>query len=108
VVVLSVPETVRAGFQLSARFEDGGQAGSWQALDARAAVADSSGIAYAHSTLSGTDPERGDHAVWGLSWTAPREGRPVQFHLAANSANGDNSPFGDLVYATSTEVASSP
>ena len=42
------------------------------------------------------DPEL---ATWSFQWTAPSDAAgPVVFHAAANSANGDNSPLGDLVY----------
>lgn len=97
-IILEVPETVRAGFQIAARSSDGVQAGSWAPVDARVAVVDSAGVAYAQSTRVGVDPGRPDGATWQVRWTAPEEGQ-VTIHLAANSANGDDSPFGDLVYA---------
>ncbi|HSM03537.1 MAG TPA: choice-of-anchor V domain-containing protein [Longimicrobiales bacterium] len=105
-VVLAVPETVRAGFQLTARHPDGRQAGRWVPVDARAAVVDSSGVSYARSTLDGTEPHSPDVAAWTLTWMAPDSREPVWFHLAANSGNGDDSPFGDLVHAASWEVES--
>ncbi len=105
-VVLSVPETVRAGFQLSARLADGRQAGRWVSLDRRVSVADSGGVSYARTTLDGTEPQSPEQATWSLSWVAPVAGGAVHFHVAANSGNGDNSPFGDLVYATAVEVQS--
>jgi hypothetical protein len=101
-IVLEVPETVRAGFQIAARSTAGEQAGSWAPLDARVSIVDSAGIAYARNTRVGVDPESSHRASWQVAWIAP-EGGAVRIHVAANSANGDDSPFGDLVYAT--EVA---
>jgi hypothetical protein len=102
-VVLQVPETARAGFQISARHGDGTQAGRWAPLGPDVAVVDSAGVAYAHATLPGADAAGPDGASWSIGWTAPESG-PVRFNVAANSANGDNSPFGDLVYAMEAEV----
>lgn len=93
-----------AGFQLSARFDDGAPAGKLAPVDARVAVVDSTGVPYAQHTAGGTVPETPELARWTLEWVAPSGGRVV-FHAAANSANGDSSPFGDLIYTTERRVA---
>lgn len=103
-VVLEVPETIRAGFQLSSRTAAGDQAGTWGLPSPSVSVVDSAGVSYAFGTEVAGKPESPDRAVWTVHWTAPRSGL-VHFHLAANSANGDDSPFGDLVYATEIILA---
>ena len=49
----------------------------------------------------------GDGTVrWRLLWTAPDDDvGPVALHAAANSANGDESPFGDIVYTLADTVS---
>lgn len=103
-VVLHTQEMVVAGFQLSARFDDGRPAGRLAPVDARVQVTDSTGVPYARQAQGGADPESPELARWTLEWTAPPSGGAVRFHAAANSGNGDNSPFGDLIYATERVV----
>jgi hypothetical protein len=108
-VELHSVEMGAAGFALSARFADGPrrgeQAGLLEPMDARTAVTPGgNGVAYLHHTAEGTatpDPAR---VRWDFAWTAPDEAEAVVFHVAANSANGDNSPLGDLVYTASAGV----
>ena len=39
-------------------------------------------------------------AVWVLDWQAPsKKAGAVKINVAANAANGDDSEFGDLIYA---------
>jgi hypothetical protein len=97
-VVLRVDGMSLAGFQLAVRHESGRQAGGFVALDGRVAVRDSAGVEYAQHTRAGTDVADGRVASWNLQWVAPAEGGAVHAHLSANSSNGDDSPFGDLVY----------
>jgi hypothetical protein len=102
-VVLRSEEMSVAGFQLSARFADGRSAGTLSPLGPRVAVVDSTGVPYAQHATEGTGVESPDIARWRVSWQAPPGAGAVTFNAAANSANGDNSPFGDLIY--SVEVA---
>lgn len=109
-VILARPGTRLAGFQLAARFADGPragqQAGELRPVDERAAITEHGAppIAYAHHTRAGTVPTAPDTARWVLEWTAPREAAgTVVFHVAANSADGDNSPLGDAIVAASLE-----
>jgi len=105
-VVLQSEEMDRAGFEAAARFESGAaagaQAGVLASVDARVAVTPDSvsRMPYAHHTRAGTHVSDPALATWSLTWTAPASGGDVVFHLAANSANGDDSPLGDLVYTT--------
>ncbi len=103
-VRLGRPEMVAAGFQLSARGEDGSQAGTLRPLDERAAVRTSGGVQYAGHTRAGT-VVAGDSTSWRVEWTAPRRtGGSVRFHLAGNAADGDESQLGDHVYTATKSV----
>ena len=99
----------RAGFQLSARFKDGGaQAGTLApgAADGERVKTDNSnGVQYAGQKLAGSSVAEADTTRWTIEWTAPAEGGPVVFHAAANAANGNESADGDFVYTTLGESA---
>jgi hypothetical protein len=115
-ILLSGPGLGSAGFQLSARFSAGSaagtQAGELRPVDARTTLttAGSPGVQYLHHTAAGTMPTIADTARWTLEWVAPAEGMipagsdAVAFHLVANAADGDESPFGDLIYAAEREI----
>ena len=88
------------GFQLAARVaagpHAGTQAGTLCAADARVdVVADTAtGVQYA----SHAGARSADSLQWKLSWQAPAEDvGPVIFHVAANSANDDDSMLGDVI-----------
>ncbi len=103
-VELAREDMAAAGFQLSARFAAGPargrQAGDFRVLGTETAVTAQAGVEYVHQTLAGTVPSTPGVARWRLGWTAPREASAaVRFHIAANAANGDESPLGDRVYA---------
>jgi hypothetical protein len=94
------------GFQLAARVaagpHAGTQAGSLCALDARVAVITdtTNGVQYASHALAA----RADSLRWQLEWRAPSEDvGPVVFHVVANSANDDDSQFGDAIILASRE-----
>jgi hypothetical protein len=112
-VSLIRPGAARAGFQMTARFEDGTQGGGLEpptgAEDAVAITPDADGrVLYAHQLAAGGMLAAPGAARWTVSWTAPPEGgtdpRAVLFHVAANAADGDGSTSGDYVYTT-TAVA---
>lgn len=107
-IELASPGMRRGGFELAARFATGPaagqQAGTLRALDERAAITDSAGVQYAHHVEAGIDLVAPDTARWVLEWTAPEEGGDVVFHIAANAANDDLSPFGDLIFTDSVRV----
>lgn len=109
-VVLVRPDLKRGGFQLSARFSEGSEAGEQAGdlvVDAGSARVDlHDRIQYARQTYAGSEPSTADSIRWLLTWTSPDSAAgPVVFHVAANAANGDKSEFGDFIYleeATST------
>ena len=105
-VRLEDPALRSAGFQLSARFDDGAgvdtgaQAGSLAASDSGVVVVTSGkGIQYASHTDVGVAPAEPGRAAWIVRWTAPAGG-PVVFHAAANAADDDASEFGDRIHAS--------
>jgi len=100
------PQLVRAGFQLSARFESGDNAGVFQPTDDRAeAIPDDAGrITYVQHSPGGADPPKPGEQGWTFEWVAPTAAMPVAFHLAANAANGDNLSRGDFIY-TATAIS---
>lgn len=99
-VVVARPQLVRAGFQLSARFESGDNAGTFHPSDDRVeAVPDDAGrITYAQHSPTGADAAAPGEGTWTLEWTAPPATLQVVFHLAANAANGDGLSRGDFIY----------
>ena len=111
-LTLHSTEMEKAGFQTSVRFSSGArggqQAGVLRALDDRTSVvpsAEDPSIRYVQHGLAGTDVIDREFAQWTFEWTAPvSTSDPVVFHASANSANGDDSPLGDLVYAVSREL----
>jgi len=98
-----------AGFQLAARFKDGGaQAGTLAPglADAdRVGVETQGGIQYAGQKKAGVSVGAADAAKWTMVWTAPASGGAVIFHVSANAANGNESADGDFVYTASAEAA---
>lgn len=94
---------ILAGFQASVRFLEGPsrglQAGHLEASDGRVVVRTDTlnFVQYAHHTREGTELVSEEHGAWQILWRAPVRGQTVILHLAANSANGDNSPFSDLI-----------
>ena len=112
-VELARADMAAAGFQLSARFASGPvhgrQAGAFRVLGDHAAVTPQSGVEYVHQSLAGAVPPTPGLARWRIEWTAPGEGSaPIRFHVAANAANGDDSPLGDRVYALQETIDATP
>ena len=107
--VLFAAFTYAAGLQAAFRFSEGphagGQAGQVVALSSRETVRAEAAVPYVHHSSEGTDVRSPELATWAFAWTAPPREDPVAFYIAANSANGDNSPFGDLVYTAGEIIA---
>lgn len=94
-----------AGFQLSARFEDGSQAGTLEALDSSAAVGNEDGVQYATHTEPREADEDGRYR-FKVRWTAPEEAAgPVTLNAAAVTAVEDMSPVGDNTHEIEAEIA---
>ena len=97
-----------AGFQAAARFNEGERtgtpAGRLAPLDGRTVVRSENGVDYINHTVEGSQLGPGDVASWSFEWVAPGAPSPVVFHVTGNSANGDNSPLGDLIYTAEVVV----
>jgi len=51
-----------------------------------------------HNLIGSRAAERGAN-TWTIEWTAPSSATgPVQFNVAANASNNDDSPLGDYIY----------
>ena len=94
------------GFQMSARFEDGSQAGSFEYTgDELIFTPDIEGaIQYIQHSTEGTMPESGRSKSWSFNWVAPDDGATVLFNVSANAGNYDDSSFGDWIYAKEISV----
>lgn len=106
IVLLRDPDMAVGGFQLSARFDAGGRNAGHFGTDSpgsRVTVNSRAGydIEYASHDPGSLDPGEAGKARWVVRWTAPTDGATIVFHVAANAANDDDSPFGDRVYTTS-------
>jgi hypothetical protein len=105
----------RGGFEISARFaagtQKGRQAGAWRALDARVQVipsqADPSLTFVQHNLAGSMAPSRGAN-TWTIEWTAPAAAGAIQFNVAGNASNNDDSPLGDYIYLAAARSASQP
>jgi hypothetical protein len=88
------------GFQLAARVaagpHAGTQAGLLCAMDVRVAVVTDTASGVQYASHAGAAPA--DSLRWELEWHAPSEDvGSVIFHIAANSANDDDSMLGDVI-----------
>ena len=101
-VSLTRPGLKLGGFQLSARLENGSQAGTLTAPPdngGRMGVETQGGIQYASQRRPGATPVAADTARWTVLWQAPdAPAQAVQIQVAANAADGDESVRGDYVY----------
>ncbi len=92
----------KAGFQLSSRFGNGTQAGSFQVKENERLMltkqAPDSLQFLQHSNI-GTEPVEETLNCWTVQWKAPDIiADSIYFHISANAANGDQSEFGDWIY----------
>lgn len=109
-VELRRPGTSRGGFQLSARYADGPEAGSQAGgfeVDGRTAEVTREGdVAYVHHGPDGTEAATPGTLRWRIRWLPPERPRgAVAFHVAANAADDDASEFGDHIYTDRVTVA---
>jgi len=98
----------RGGFEISARFasgkQKGRQAGTWKPLDPRVQLipgAVDKALTFVQHNLAGSRVPATGANTWTVEWTAPPAGGPVQFNVAANASNNDDSPLGDYIYLKS-------
>ena len=95
------------GFELAARIAAGARAGEQAgilcALGARVAVIADTVTGVQYASHSGAAPA--DSLRWELDWRAPAEDvGTVVFHVAANSANDDDSMLGDVIITGAWEA----
>jgi Reeler domain len=96
----------RAGFEIAARFasgkQRGRQAGSWTPRDGRVQLipgAVDKVLTFVQHNLAGSRVAETGSNTWTIDWTAPPSAQaPVQFNVAANASNNDDSPLGDYIY----------
>jgi hypothetical protein len=96
----------RGGFEIGARFaggrQKGRQAGSWRLMDARAQLipgAVDKALTFVQHNQTGSRAATPGTNTWTMEWTAPpAETGAVQFNVAANASNNDDSPLGDYIY----------
>jgi hypothetical protein len=90
------------GFQMTARFEDGSQAGSldWDRDLLRFTPNIDGDVQYLQHSEAGTEPTGQREVSWSFTWIAPdsAEGTAI-FNITANAGNDDDSSFGDWIYA---------
>lgn len=100
-VVVQAEGTVKAGFQLATRTSDGRQAGRLRAVDEGVGVTPgmtpAGEVLFAHQTETGAGEIERRETTWTVEWVAPSEPVEVTWSVSGNSADGDNSPYGDLV-----------
>jgi hypothetical protein len=110
----------RGGFEIAARFasgkQKGHQAGTWRLLDDRVQlipgavdrvltrgapprVSQRGGVVFVQHNLAGSRAAASGSNSWTIEWAAPPTATsPVQFNVAANASNNDDSPLGDYIY----------
>jgi hypothetical protein len=96
----------RGGFEIAARFatgrRKGKQAGRWNVTDARMQLipgAADPALTFVQHNLVGSRTTTPGVNSWTIEWTAPSPASdPVQFNVAANASNNDDSPLGDYIY----------
>jgi hypothetical protein len=111
-VTLARPGLLAGGFQLTARFKEGGaQAGSFALASEesdRVKIELRADVQYVGQRRTAAAPVAPDTARWAMNWTAPSGGGAVLFHVAANAADNDETASGDFVYTALHEVAPRP
>ena len=103
----------RGGFEIAARFaggrQKGRQAGSWRLVDARAQLipgAVDKALTFVQHNQTGSRAATPGANTWTVEWTAPpAETGAVQFNVAANASNNDDSPLGDYIYTKVVRAA---
>ena len=96
----------RGGFEIAARFASGRrrgkQAGTWKPVDNRIQLipgAVDKVLTFVQHNLAGSRVPATGANTWTVEWTAPESATaPVEFNVAANASNNDDSPLGDYIY----------
>jgi hypothetical protein len=112
-VTIAREDMRRGGFEIAARFasgkQKGRQAGTWKLTDARTQLipgAVDKALTFVQHNLAGSRAATAGANAWTIEWTAPADAAaPVQFNVAANASNNDDSPLGDYIYLKSARSA---
>jgi uncharacterized protein (TIGR03437 family) len=93
----------RWGFELSARTQDGQQAGSLTPSNSQTQLLPTfNGVQYISHTTTGTRAGTTLGVNFVFNWTAPNTSAgPIIFHAAGNSANNGGSELSDRIYTKS-------
>ncbi len=100
-VIVESERIGNGGFQMTARFEDGSQAGEFDWTGDRLSFTPSvdENIQYIQHSEAGTNLTAERQISWSFEWIAPNNSpEPVIFNIAANAGNDDFSAFGDWIY----------
>ncbi|MGM0506379.1 MAG: choice-of-anchor V domain-containing protein [Bacteroidota bacterium] len=106
-VTLEREDLQKGGFQMTARTEEGRQAGQfeWESERITTTPVGDGEVVYLQHSADGTDPLEKASTHWKFSWTAPeKETGTVYLHIAANAGNGDDSSFGDWIYLADIQI----
>ena len=97
------PGALRFGFQITVRDQNGLMAGEWEVTDGT--QFSDFGLATAYLTHAAFAPRATDTYEWNVTWIPPATSAgDVTFYASANTANGDDTNFGDFIYTTSLPV----
>ena len=96
----------RGGFEIVARFASGReksrQAGVWRLRDQRVKLIPSqidASLTFVQHTLVGSRAATPGLNTWTIDWMAPATAAgPIQFNVAGNASNDDDSALGDFIY----------
>jgi hypothetical protein len=59
-------------------------------------------LTFVQHNLAGSRAATAGANTWTIEWTAPSDATaPVQFNVAGNASNNDDSPLGDYIYLKS-------
>lgn len=98
----------QGGFQLSSRFEDGTQAGTFEAGSERLSYTETKkniNVQYLQHSLKGSKVNNQTSIRWEVTWNAPDSGAgKAIFNISANAGNGDASAFGDYIYVREVQI----
>lgn len=108
-VTVESEQLEKGGFQMTARFEDGTQAGwfKWESDRLLVTPSISDEIQYVQHSEKGTGPVNEREVSWALTWEAPEnEAGKIIINIAANAGNNDDSAFGDWIYTKEIAIKS--
>jgi hypothetical protein len=98
-ILVSRNDMLKAGFQITARFEDGSQAGCFENGNSVIFTPAIEGNVQYLQHAPGTVTAESGIKTWKITWVAPdMNSGDIIFNIAANAANGDQSEFGDWIY----------